>query len=70
MKRIITAAALALTGVALAAPAHAADGPAPGHTRDLATKVAGALPKAAVAGLNAAATSMAGGLEDPPTAKK
>ncbi|MEV5958859.1 hypothetical protein AB0M11_34835 [Streptomyces sp. NPDC051987] len=68
MKRIIAAAALALTGVALAAPAHA-DGSAPGHSRDLATKVAGALPKAAVAGLNAAATSMATGLQDPPPAK-
>ncbi|MFG2957425.1 hypothetical protein ACGF5O_27330 [Streptomyces sp. NPDC048291] len=66
MKRIITAAALALTGVALAAPAHA-DGTGP--SRDLATKVAGALPKAAVAGLNAAATSMTTGLQDRAPAK-
>ncbi|MEU5314692.1 hypothetical protein [Streptomyces sp. NPDC021562] len=68
MKRIITAAALALTGVALAAPAHA-DGTAPGPSRDLATKVADALPKAAVAGLDAAARSMAGGLRDTPRSK-
>ncbi|WP_406430875.1 hypothetical protein OHB00_02900 [Streptomyces sp. NBC_00631] len=68
MKRIITAAALALTGVALAAPAHAG-GATPGHSRDIATKVAGALPKAAVAGLDAAATSMAAGLQDPPPAR-
>ncbi|MGW1619311.1 hypothetical protein [Streptomyces sp. NPDC002172] len=67
MKRIITAAALALTGVALAAPAHA-DGTGPGPSRDLATKVAGALPKAAVAGLNAAAASMTTGLQDRPPA--
>ncbi|MEU6198253.1 hypothetical protein [Streptomyces sp. NPDC047061] len=68
MKRIITATALALTGLALAAPAHA-DGSAPHQPRDLATKVAGALPKAAVAGLNAAATSMTAGLQDPPPAR-
>ncbi|MFJ9561452.1 hypothetical protein ACIRQQ_15615 [Streptomyces fuscichromogenes] len=68
MKRIITATALALTGLALAAPAHA-DGNASGPSRDLATKVAGALPKAAVAGLNAAATSMTAGLQDPPPAR-
>ncbi|WP_123971139.1 hypothetical protein [Streptomyces sp. Ag109_O5-1] len=68
MKRIITTAALVLTGVTLAAPAHA-DGSTSGHSRDLATKVAGALPKAAVAGLNAAATSMASGLQDAPPAK-
>ncbi|MFF5139426.1 hypothetical protein ACFY6U_06785 [Streptomyces sp. NPDC013157] len=68
MKSIVTAAALALTGVALAAPAHA-DGTAPGPSRDLATKVAGALPKAAVAGLNAAAASMTTGLQDRSPAK-
>ncbi|MEU2421021.1 hypothetical protein ABZ619_08250 [Streptomyces sp. NPDC007851] len=67
MKRIITAAALALTGLAVAAPAHA-DGTAPVHSRDLAT-IAGALPKAAVAGLDAAARSMTTGLKDAPPAK-
>ncbi|WP_046728806.1 hypothetical protein [Streptomyces humi] len=68
MKKIVTAAALALTGLAVAAPAHA-DGTAPAPSRDLATKVAGALPKAAVAGLDAAAKSMATGLKDAPPAK-
>ncbi|MGW5655621.1 hypothetical protein [Streptomyces humi] len=68
MKRIITATALALTGLAVAAPAHA-DGTAPVPSRDLATKVAGALPKAAVAGLDAATKSMAAGLKDAPHAK-